>query len=221
MASEPQVLLSYSRHDMDAARALTSALEVLDLRVWFDVNQINAGDNWQNLIEEAIRDSDVFLALISETSLDSPLIKNEYQLGMNLGKIFVPVKISPSVSLSKLPLEMMNYQIIDASDATPDRWTRVAEAIKKLTCSASLPTLTPENATAVHQIASVIAADRRGQAERSLDDGELQPNSVFLVHGHDEAMLREVEAYVVSLGVRAVVMKDIGDQSHVIVTKVL
>lgn len=65
----PQLFLSYAREDRPAARRLYQALCEHTFNVWFDEVSLVAGQNWMAAICNAIRQSNFFLALLSDASV--------------------------------------------------------------------------------------------------------------------------------------------------------
>lgn len=69
--------------------------------------------------------------------------------------------------------------------------------------------------------AKALAAQSKGTSGQ-LDvppAAEVPPTSVFIVHGHDEDMLKSVVEFVESLGVKAIVLRDIGGATRSLMDK--
>jgi TIR domain len=65
----PHVFVSYAREDVEQADQLAVALARAGLRPWIDRRELLVGQNWKRTIEHAIRQSDLFIALLSPRSL--------------------------------------------------------------------------------------------------------------------------------------------------------
>lgn len=76
-ADGPRVFLSYSDSDADPARLLANALARRGARVWLDENELRAGDDIAQRIDQGLASADIFLVLISQTSVGSPWIQRE------------------------------------------------------------------------------------------------------------------------------------------------
>src|SRR5882724_1238421 len=65
--SNPQlaVFLSYAREDAAATRRIADALRASGIEVWFDENELRGGDAWDRAIRKQIRDSALFVPIIS------------------------------------------------------------------------------------------------------------------------------------------------------------
>jgi hypothetical protein len=64
----PQVFVAYGKEDRAMAEHLSDALETAGFGPWMDVRKLLPGQNWRRAIENAIEDSDFFLACFSTTS---------------------------------------------------------------------------------------------------------------------------------------------------------
>lgn len=59
------VFLSYAREDLEAVKRLKSALERAGLPVWFDMEQIKGGQDWERRIAENVRSCALFMPVMS------------------------------------------------------------------------------------------------------------------------------------------------------------
>ena len=82
------LFISYSRRDNERgqATALKAQIEssfrafaVRDLRVFFDTHEIAGMDDWRQKIQRSLRDSQVFLAVLSHHYLASPYCRWEWE----------------------------------------------------------------------------------------------------------------------------------------------
>lgn len=67
------VFLSYSNEDKRAANGLRITIEDRGVEVWYAPTTLQAGDEWRNLLQTGIDQAKVFVALISENYLKSPI----------------------------------------------------------------------------------------------------------------------------------------------------
>lgn len=64
-----KIFISYAHEDIEAARRLFLELSSLpDMHPWFDKESLRVGMRWEPAIRKAIRESDYFLALLSQHS---------------------------------------------------------------------------------------------------------------------------------------------------------
>lgn len=64
-----KVFISYSHQDHVCAQGIARFLIRQGYDVWIDVDKLTAGQNWASNIEDALKNSDVFLALLSKNSV--------------------------------------------------------------------------------------------------------------------------------------------------------
>ncbi|MDO9276887.1 MAG: toll/interleukin-1 receptor domain-containing protein [Lutibacter sp.] len=108
MATKKKIFLSYSRADLDYIATLVDALREKGADVWFDKN-IRTGEQWDNTLEEQIKAADVFLIVMSKTSVASNNVKDEMSYAKSLGKIISPILIEPC----EVPMRLARHQYVD------------------------------------------------------------------------------------------------------------
>lgn len=103
-----KMFLSYSNKDIEYAEEIMAHLSILksffDLEIWSAKN-IKAGDNWKDSIQNEIKDSDVFLFLISSDFLASHYVDDEISFIQKIksNNPIIPILLKPSFfSTSKL-----------------------------------------------------------------------------------------------------------------------
>lgn len=72
-----EVFVSYSRDDVQAARLIVAYLNTKGFTTWRDQDQLRGGTNWDRELEKAILRADVVVVLISSSSLNSEMVRNE------------------------------------------------------------------------------------------------------------------------------------------------
>lgn len=108
MATKKKIFISYSRADLDYIATLVDALREKGADVWFDKN-IRTGEQWDNTLEEQIKAADVFLIVMSKTSVASNNVKDEMSYAKSLGKIISPILIEPC----EVPMRLARHQYVD------------------------------------------------------------------------------------------------------------
>lgn len=77
------VFISYSRRDMKVAQEICAALKEAGLTYFIDQQGIEAGQNFPQVLAEAIDDSTVFLFLASQNSFQSKFTRGEVTYAFN------------------------------------------------------------------------------------------------------------------------------------------
>lgn len=111
------LFISYSRKDFDEVSALLETIrkEVPGLSVWFDINGIESGDDFEDKIISAIDDSSYLMFALSDNSLESEWTKAEVMYAKNTGKKVIPVLLK-GAELKKWFL--FKFGTIDCIDST-------------------------------------------------------------------------------------------------------
>lgn len=93
-----RVFVSYSRRDARPVLSIADALERRGHDVWIDVEDIPVGA-WAGRIVEAIRQSDVFLLVLTSASASSAEVAKEVSLAASRHIPIIPVVIAPAVEI--------------------------------------------------------------------------------------------------------------------------
>jgi hypothetical protein len=88
-----KVFISYSRKDIKFARRLAADLESAGFDVWWDISDLQGGDDWVRFIPAAIEASRFFVVLLSPDSIQSEWVSKEYSYALRLRKKIVPAMI--------------------------------------------------------------------------------------------------------------------------------
>jgi hypothetical protein len=127
-----RVFLSYADADRTYARHLQEILSPFaNFRV-FTSDALSAGEDWTPKLRDEIARSDVFVVLISPTSVRSAWVLQELGAAWGLNKPIVPVLTQPEVS-GKLSMALrdnrtVDYRSLDDPAAVTKLLERLAEA---------------------------------------------------------------------------------------------
>ena len=105
------IFISYSRKDEAFAYQLASALQQHGRDVWIDQDDIHAGKNWSNAIQQGLDNADVMLIVLSPDSMSSVNVTNEWQYFLDHGKTIIPVLLRPT----KVHFQLHRLQYVDFS----------------------------------------------------------------------------------------------------------
>jgi formylglycine-generating enzyme required for sulfatase activity len=105
----PQIFVSYSRKDEDFARKLAQSLKEIGAEVWIDVENIPAGANWSNSINEALKSCVLMLLIISPDAMSSEPVNDEWQYFHQKKKPIIPILYKPA----ELHFQLERKQYID------------------------------------------------------------------------------------------------------------
>ncbi|HTV54615.1 MAG TPA: toll/interleukin-1 receptor domain-containing protein [Terriglobia bacterium] len=127
--SNPQIFISYSKSDADWVRSFAEALKQRGVRVWLDQFRIAAGESVRDALEDGLRGSDVFVALIDPASPPKPNLFFELGAAIGMGKRVIPI-LPREMDISKLPLEfrVRRYLLRDSPEDTAEELTHALVA---------------------------------------------------------------------------------------------
>ena len=107
-----RVFVSYSRNDVEFVKKLASDLQALGLDVWWDISGLQGGDNWVSAIQTALERSTFCVVVITQDSMKSKWVANEYTYAMNHDITVIPIFLKDC----KLPFSFSTTQYIDFRD---------------------------------------------------------------------------------------------------------
>jgi hypothetical protein len=88
-----EVFLSHADEDRKIARKLANKVQAFDFKVFVAHDDIDAGDNWEEILVEKITDCDIFLVLLSENYHKAHYTDHEVGIARGLNKPIIPVRI--------------------------------------------------------------------------------------------------------------------------------
>jgi hypothetical protein len=106
------IFVSYSRKSESTTVDIVRALHAIGHSVWVD-QELSGGQIWWDEILKNIRDRDVFVCVIDQNWLDSPACQSEYGYARALSKSVLPILLSESVTVNRLPRELARLQLVD------------------------------------------------------------------------------------------------------------
>jgi Tol biopolymer transport system component len=104
-----QIFISYSRKDLSFVEQLAADLRDAGYEVWYDVSGLRGGSRWRFEIENAIRNSEFAIFVLSPNSIASEWVEREFLFSSNLKRKLIPLMYQPC----ELPLSYLNLNYID------------------------------------------------------------------------------------------------------------
>ena len=100
--------ISYSKDDRDRVRTLVKTLEDNGFDIWMDVYNIKPGEEWTKILEGAIKDAGVFLAVLTPSAVKSQFVRNEIIMAQDEKIPIIPVKLDEC----DIPIQIRALQYI-------------------------------------------------------------------------------------------------------------
>lgn len=208
---------SYARADADVVHPFVNVLReelrsrAPEIDVWIDTEALQPGQQWHREIERILRKSVGLLVFVSRHSVGSEWVERELRATLQAGdRLIIPVILEDATTL-ELPDELRVRQWVDLSQRRdPAQVRRAAEVVAETAAAAvsGKRVRAPVPAAEAPALAARIAEQVRG-ATPAGEAEAAPPDSVFVVYGHDEQTLGEVEAYLNEVGVKTVVLSRI------------
>jgi len=105
-----KIFISYSRKDMDFVRKLAGDLEAAGYDVWWDITDLQGGDDWVNTIPQAISSSQYVIVVLTPASIESEWVRKEYTQALSLRKKIVPIMLtSCSIPFALNTINFVNF----------------------------------------------------------------------------------------------------------------
>ena len=108
-ARQKQLFVSYSRQQFYFAESLALGLQRCSVPIWFDVQRLVPGSDWQQSLLEGLDTCAGLVLVASRAALASPYVRREWQAALQTGK---PIYVVLSEAV-RLPPELTNAAIID------------------------------------------------------------------------------------------------------------
>jgi hypothetical protein len=113
MPDKLRVYISFAQEDRQRVRQLESAVRAEGFGTWFDEKDLPPASNWEDVIERAIPDCDVFVCCVSTRSVSRPgFYDQEITLALNLRRdgFVIPVRLDetelPPALRKLLPVDL-------------------------------------------------------------------------------------------------------------------
>ncbi len=103
--------MSYARADVEFAKELARGLRRLDVAVWLDVYDIEAGKSWARQIGEALDRCRAMVVVLSPASIASENSDDEWNYYLDKRKLVVPV----APRIHRHPYRLNKLQYVDFS----------------------------------------------------------------------------------------------------------
>lgn len=134
-----RIFLAHASEDKEAVADLYQRLKEHGFTPWLDKVDLLPGQNWRTEIPKAIKDSDVFIACLSQQSIQKQgYIQREFRMALQKmgdmppGKIFViPVRLDdckiPELCQEEYGINLRDYQWVDLFE--PDGLDRLVRSV--------------------------------------------------------------------------------------------
>lgn len=188
--------------------------------LWMDITHLRPGQQWQSEIENALEASVGALFFMSNESAESDWMREVMHTARETpDRLIIPVLLDSNV---RLPLLLRQFNGIDLSQssgvAIASAADNIATALEAYLRKTPAPR-SPVTRTDAPAIAASLARELRSTNEPTADKG--LRTSVFVVHGHNDTGLKELEEFLVSIGIEPVFLSRQGESAQSLFQKFL
>lgn len=112
---EHKVFVSYSRDNIEIARLFCEQMDNMGVSYWIDVNGKYSGNNFKEVLVDAIESSQVMLFLSSQESNQSPFVIKEISLAVSDNKTILPIKLDDAPYAKSIRFDLSDIDWIEFS----------------------------------------------------------------------------------------------------------
>ena len=152
-----RTFISYSRINKDFALELAKELKLEGFDVWLDQLDIPLGARWDREVEKALKESEIFLIILTSASVASENVLDEIGYAIDSGKRILPILLEEC----EIPLRLRRFQYVDFTNKS---FSDGVESAKGLLRGLIAQPTTPRSGGVVGQQAQT-EAERRAKAE--------------------------------------------------------
>lgn len=121
------VFISYSRKDMSFVEKINQELLNGNITTWIDYSGIKIGTHWDNSIQDAIKNCQSLIVVLSPNSVESVYVMDEISFAIEKKKFIIPVLYENC----SIPLRINRIQYIDFTE----KFQESIELLKKIILS--------------------------------------------------------------------------------------
>src|ERR1051325_5885276 len=124
---EHSIFISYSRDDEKEARHLLALLRKEGYTVWIDQEALVGASIWSDEIVQNIKNCQLFIMMLSESSVASPSVAKEIALAAEYGKVILPVELGNVQLPERFEYALAGIQYVSFEDEDRSEERRVGK----------------------------------------------------------------------------------------------
>ena len=119
VAMKYDIFISYSRADLDEVASMLNLIksQIPDLSIWIDLDDIEIGDEYEDIIVSAIDESAYVIVALSNNSSKSDWVKDEVRYALRSGKKVIPVLLKGAEMKGWFLLKLARVDCINLSNS--------------------------------------------------------------------------------------------------------
>ncbi len=120
-----QTFISYPRKNAEFALKLARELKSAGFQVWFDQLDIPAGSRWDDEVQRALQECEIFLVILTPEAIESQNVKDEIGYAIDSGKRIMPVLLQHC----NIPFRLRRFHYVDFTMLDYDLGIETAEKL--------------------------------------------------------------------------------------------
>ncbi|MBZ0308486.1 MAG: TIR domain-containing protein, partial [Anaerolineae bacterium] len=134
MADQPPIFISYGRDNetADFVPRLHDDLEASGFKAWLDTHDIKPSEDWDLSIQAGLDSCRALVLVVTRKSLNSPVVKAEWNRVLSAGKPVVPLMWGKDVTFEDLPFRLQLRQGIDFKEAYSQAKAKLFQFLRDL-----------------------------------------------------------------------------------------
>jgi TIR domain len=140
---EPRrTFISYSCANADFALKLAKELKSAGFSIWLDQLDIPTGARWDDEVEKALHECEIFLVIITPASSTSENVKDEIDYAIDHNKHILPVLLQAA----EIPFRLRRFEYVDFTNKTREAGiASVKSFLQSLANDSHVPLAAPAN----------------------------------------------------------------------------
>jgi len=126
----PKIFISGSYKQVELLRELADLARQAGFNPWFSESQINPGDVLQDIISQAIVDTDYMIVVMTEESAQSPWVSFEFSRAFAANKTILPIRVGNAPM--PFDIQKLLYLQINSIELTKEEIQKIIEVLKQL-----------------------------------------------------------------------------------------
>lgn len=120
-----QTFISYPRKNAGFALKLARELKAAGFQVWFDQLDIPAGSRWDDEVQKALTECEIFMVILTPEAIESQNVKDEIGYAIDSGKRILPVLLQRC----NIPFRLRRFHYVDFTMLDYDLGVETAEKL--------------------------------------------------------------------------------------------
>lgn len=181
-----RTFISYSRTNKEFALKLALELRSSGFDIWLDQLDIPTGARWDDEVERALEECEIFMVILTPASSMSDNVKDEIGYAIDAGKRILPILLENA----NVPLRLRRFQYVDFTNKSYEEGIETAEQLlRKLIEEPTIPgeqfssvtgAQKAQNITPGEEKIEQIAAPRADADRKAEDDSVPVPGAASL-----------------------------------------